>query len=414
MFMFSIVCNSQYLPYIKGFINSIGDTIIFCDETDDIDIIADIEEVSELAGRYLILDISLVDDLEDFLYALEKLRFKKERLQVIIFAPDKFPGDLWISRIVQFGIYDIINPKSSDVNIKEYLLEQLIKVTEQPSTYADVLHWDNNQRSKVQDISVSTHFAESKENNSAFDTPSDFPIPEQKVEVIEKTVTITQNNIMGVVTIAVAGTLHRIGTTHLCIMIAEYLKSVNYNVALAELHESNHFYCISQSYDDVKNEDDKYILDEITFYPYNSKLSISEILLDDYDYVILDMGLYSECDRNEFRRADLKLLVNGAKEWEIQFLRDIMHENSKYLAKYYYLFNFCNHETLSYVQKIWKGYQVNKIPYMPNPFLYQDTEVTEYFDKLLKNIIPEQEKKRNSKIFSHLFSFGKKVKNYGI
>lgn len=377
--MFSLICDKPYLPILKEFITSINETVIYCDENDSIDVQADIEEISNIAGRYLILDISLVNDDDEFILSIEKLKFKKINMRIIILAFGCKYGDELISRLVKLGIYDIINPSASmdDEEIRLFIADSLKKCIDKPASYSDAARWDNERRSKIKQIEISN------ENNKK-DFKATYKIPEKEVVEVEKIVTVIKDNIIGTVVIALAGVMNRSGTTHLSIMTGVFLSKSGFKTAIVEFNKSGHLQAIADSYMIYDGKSEKFTFNSIDF--YFGDIDIANILKNKYDYILLDMGLIYEADSRELMRANKRIITAGVKEWEIKELEKFLSDNL-YGNEFRFVFNFCDTNTFSYLKKELKGFDIHRGIYRPNPFI-SDNGDSEFFEELLSGALP--------------------------
>lgn len=396
--MFLLIVNKKYIPPLKTVISNLGDTIFFCDEKDDIDVIEDIEEISLLAGKYLILDSSLNVDLEELLLALEQLRFKKDKLQYIILAPDKIKGDIVISRLVQFGIYNIISFSSTEEkDIYSTLWDKINSFLENPATYKDAIEWDNNKRDKIQVNNLSDEIQPKKDFIQIIEENKErFKLKTFESVKKEKVITVIKENLLGKITISVAGVIPHIGTTHFSIMVATFLKSLKFKVAILEFHESSDFESLYKNFSNTEI-DNGFTIDNIDFYSYNS-VEIMEIIQKKYDYIILDMGVFHKCNKSEFYRADEKFLISGSKVWEIPHLEIILKNEIKFLDGISFLFNFSSHKEFNFIKKNMKGLLVNQIPFNPDSFDITKENEFQLQKDILKKIIPNQKPKSNLSI----------------
>lgn len=281
----------------------------------------------------------------------------------------------------------------------------------------DIIHdllFKPKTRNEVKKDIIENELKIKNENNSM---NKDKVIENVTEKIIEKTV----EKIVGTVTIAVAGTISRIGTTHTALSIAEFLKNYNYKVAMLEYHNSDHFRCILSSYEDVQELNNSYLFDNLYFYPYNEELSVLNTLQENFNYIVLDMGKYAECDISEFKRSNIKIIVSGVKDWEIKDLELILKNNDKeYLKNINYYFNYTDDENFERMKSNMIDEEVGQLNCFQsqlnaNPFLINKENI-KCFKELLKGILPivsNSSNIKNSGIFSSFKSKFDKLKNKG-
>lgn len=372
--MYAVICSPDSWTEISKTIELAQEEALFKSIDTDIDPMAEFEKISRISVKYLIIDITAIQDHKKLITAIRRYRIKNDRTQIIVIAPNCLPGNELIHAMVTMGIYDIIAPKIE--KLEELQLQDLLKeVIENPSTYKKAVKWD-----------INGHVVEE------YREPSPSKSKNIKIEretiIKEKTVTITKEKIVGTITIAVTGAMARIGTTHLAIQIAEFLKNSGDNkVAIIELHNTDSFNSICNAYEDVKKNSEYFSLDNLDFYPYNEDLSVLDILEKDYKYIIYDMGLYKECHLTEFKRANKRIIVSGVKDWELTELEDILRFNDTIYKNNYY-FNFADNNTFETVEENMDQLKCYQAVYNPNPFIISK-ETNEFFKTFLKDVIPE-------------------------
>lgn len=377
--MFAVITSPNFYNEIEQSINSKGSNILYKRVDNDIDILEEIERVNRIPIHVLIVDIFCVKEKKKIPQAIRRFRIRNSNARIIIIAPNFQPGNELLSILVTMGVYDIINPiseKMEDIIILPSLLEHI----ENPATYAKAVKWDISANEYIDD-----------------------KIKENEKVVVEKTRTLTieKDRIIGTVVIAVSGTMHRIGTTHTVLSLSKFLKELKYKVAVVELHKSQNFNSIKNSYTDTIEKDNMFTLDGIDYYPYNPKLGVLDVLQEDYNYVVIDMGIYNECNIIEFKRANERIIVSGIKDWELTELELILRTGDKILYKNKYLFNFADKNTFNFIRSNMNNLPCFLAPMNPQPF-HKNKEFNEVFKIMLKDVLPKIEQKENASILKKL------------
>lgn len=331
----------------------------------DIDIMGEVERLSSMAFNFLILDMSCLEDYRRVPQAVRKLMLNNENLRVIVIVPQKFSGSEVISNLISMGIYDIIGQRENEEkNITPILIEHF----ENPSTYAKAIKWDEG-------------FARKKELEKEFIDTGRKSGGDLQAKTIEK------DKIVGTVVIAVVGTMSRIGTTHTAISIAKYLMDNRHGVALVELHDSLAFERIKNYYENVVEKKGMFSLGGMDFYPFDPSRAVSDLLLEDYSYIILDMGVYEKCNIAEFRRAHERIVVSGVKDWELDELEELIESENKNFKNRYY-FTFASDEMFELVKSSMDSLPCFQAPYNPQPF-DDSEECAKVFSSMLRNVLPQ-------------------------
>lgn len=368
--MFAVITSPQFWKEIEQVINSMEEDVLFQKIDEDIDLSEELEKVSRISVKYLIIDISCVADQGKITQSIMNYKMKRESTRIIIIAPNCLPGNPIMSFLFSLGIWDFLNPKGDKGDLT--IIESLNECLQRQPSYQKGVKW----------------FIGSQENDSQVSNIKE-KIKLEK-EVSERTVVIEKGKLLGTVVIAVVGAMNRIGTTHTVISLTKFLKDLNYNVAVMELKKSQAFTAIKNSYEDVKIDGNMFTLEGIDFYPYSENLSVLDILQDEYDYLILDMGVYDDCNIDEFRRANVRVIVSGVKDWELTKLELILNSDERIFKNKYY-FTFSDVSLFKMVKDNMDKLQCYQAPYNPQPFEVSK-ECNTVFNELLKEFIPEVKK----------------------
>lgn len=363
--MVAIISGPEYWIDIDEAIRKINTEIAYRKIDRDIDILGEVERLNSLDISCVIIDISCLEDYRRLPQAIRKIMLSKETLRVFVIAPQKFSGNEVISNLISMGIYDIIGQKENE---EKNITPLLVELFENPSTYAKAVKWDEG-------------FARQKEKEKEFIEKGYGKYANAQTKTIEK------DKILGTVVIAVVGTMSRIGTTHTAISIAKFLMDNRHGVAVVEMHSSFTFDCIKNAYDNVVEKKNMFSLAGIDFYPFDPAMSVSDLTLDDYSYIILDMGIYSKCNIAEFKRAQERVIVSGVKDWELNELEELIESDDKNFKNRYY-FTFSNNAMFELVKSSMNSLPCFQAPYNPQPF-EDSEECSKVFAGMLRNVLPQ-------------------------
>lgn len=386
--MYAVICKPMFWKEIEQAVTSKNEQIIYKKIDEEIELTSELERVGRLSVKHLIIDISsVVEDENKIIDILMRYRIINEKTQIIIIAPNMLQGNMFLHKLVSItAIYDILTPCGEDMIILPLLLE----VIENPSSFKHAVRF-------LLDDSVELLSGNNKEDEVVNSNTE--VIRSNNSKVIHKTVNIIQERVLGIGVIAVAGSINRIGTTHTVISLANFLNKQKYNVAVVEYHNSNHFNCIKNAYEDIELKGDRFILNGVTYYPYSNTLSLANVFEEDYKYVILDMGLYESCNLEEFLRANVRIITNGVKDWEIKGLEGILRLNHS-IHKNKYVFNFSDKYNFENIKDNMDQLQCYQLPYNPNPFVIS-AEEERLYKILLKEILPTSNNKDKSNTISN-------------
>lgn len=181
--------------------------------------------------------------------------------------------------------------------------------------------------------------------------------------------------------IAIAGTQHRIGTTHLALLITTYLNESGRKAFYLERNDSNHILEVLNRYQSIKTADGYYRLHNCNIIPNYAAGSLS--INDKLIVTILDYGCVKECNLEDFKKADIRLIVAGAREWEQEATEDALkrfrgEKNIKFL------FNFLDGNQFRSISKYMDQLDSSRIPYEPNLFKYKRSD---HLDDFIMNLM---------------------------
>lgn len=303
----------------------------------------------------LIIDLNCVIDLEDeIIQALEMYRVMYNESRVILLATNYEAGDSLLTACFQMGIYDLII--TDDFNeVKNELLDSL-------------------QRGKT--FKDSIRFKEKKGT-------------EEKL-IIKSEVKQVVNKVM----LAITGTDPRMGVTHLAIMMAGFLRSRGFRIALVERNESKDFSAIKESFDAIAFEYG-FSIGSIDYYPACTDEVLNMVVGKAYNFIILDYGDVTETDFVEFNKCEKQFIVCGSKPWETQSLNRLFSMFPENVLKnYHYLFNFTEKKNRAALKKGMGVLEQVYFPsYVPDPFNSHDFVNAE---EIFAQYLPVPEEKRNS------------------
>lgn len=173
-------------------------------------------------------------------------------------------------------------------------------------------------------------------------------------------------------TIAVAGSMGRMGTTTQALQIAKAYLLQGYNPCYIALDGSDFVHNIASFYNDAEVDEDlgkvAYEYLDLFYNPDN----IKRIMDLDYDCFVYDYGVFSDGDFNRlsFMEKDAKIVVCGGKPSEITSANKITQ--SAFYSDVYYVFSFIAQEEqnniLDFMEEL--GEKTFFPGYIPNPFTY--------------------------------------------
>lgn len=196
--------------------------------------------------------------------------------------------------------------------------------------------------------------------------------------------------------VAITGAQSRVGTTHIAIMITSYL---NYYLKKTVYIENNNHLVVQtilNHYSSIKCCDAVYQIFQCPM----QKEPYPEKNMDQYKIQVIDYGQFSDLNKEEFLKADIRLMVLGTKDWELSFAQKALRELDEY-SDIQYLFNFIDGKTYFNMLKSMRGKSCIRVPFHANPFLVKENEpVREFVETCMKEMLRE---KKSNFIKRHLW-----------
>ncbi len=165
------------------------------------------------------------------------------------------------------------------------------------------------------------------------------------------------------ITIAIAGTQQRVGVTHFAIRLCKYFLQAGKGCLYQERNHSGHVSRIRSCYQQVPDKEGIYEVEGIAMTTRES----SEKITAQYQVTVLDYGCLSKDNLYDFLKADQKLLILGAKDWELQHSEQILDMTAEY-KDITYLFNFLDGRQFRRVCKSMGNKNCRRLPYEPDPY----------------------------------------------
>lgn len=165
------------------------------------------------------------------------------------------------------------------------------------------------------------------------------------------------------INIAVAGAQPRIGVTHFAFRLCCYYKGINYKCLYIEKNSSGSVRAIKNRYYGGMADKGIFMLNGIALQAFSWQESIPA----DYQAVVMDYGILTEDNMAEFLTADIKLLLLGAKDWELDSSEKVL-KLAAGQRDIIYLFSFMNGKQFYSAIKSMNNAACYRIPYEPDPF----------------------------------------------
>ncbi len=144
--------------------------------------------------------------------------------------------------------------------------------------------------------------------------------------------------------IGLIGTHSGVGVTHTGLLIAGFLGNVlGRKTALVEMNTHKDFEQIEEAYYGKGEMTSRLFKMKHVFYYKNVKQwETTDILNEDYEYIIFDFGSDMKKSQDEFLRCDKKIVISSLSDWKRKYLVQFIQSNQdiKGYSSWMYLFIF--------------------------------------------------------------------------
>ena len=166
------------------------------------------------------------------------------------------------------------------------------------------------------------------------------------------------------VTIAIAGTQPRIGVTHFAFRTCRYFSGNKKACLYEEKNDSGCVISIKNCYEEAPVKDGIVILNGIHMRGLGQEVQPD---CRGYRALVRDYGCLTKNNMSDFLSCDIKLLIMGAKDWELEQSEGVMKMAAEY-KDICYLFNYLNGRQFQAVLRSMKHMLCYRIPYEPDPY----------------------------------------------
>lgn len=315
-----LICSVEYRNIIHSVLQK--NEVIFHEalagNTNDRNFLQYVKTNTNIFSDYeaVIIDIgALADSAEEIIEAIESLRYYDDSIRIVV-VNGRDDSYKIMHECFLNGIYNLIY-------VEEFvaLKEKLEKCILNGMSYKDALVFRDEE-----------------------------DIGERKTTKKEPPKIIHQN-------IIYIGSQHRIGLTHSVILSAYTLRKAGYLVAVVDCTSTCDILKLKNMYDIYwRNEGCSFELENIDFYVKPSGKN-SSLPGDEYNFVLYDMGAYGGVlpgEKEIITQADERIIVSGAKPWELSPLKQLLDELAPVDEgiTYKYLFNFVAKDMQADIKKM--------------------------------------------------------------
>lgn len=184
--------------------------------------------------------------------------------------------------------------------------------------------------------------------------------------------------------IGLVGTHPGVGVTHTGIMLTCFIRSVlGGRTAFLEMNAHKDFSRIEKMCLGKREEMNKFCLKKVTYYKQVNQKEITDIMNEDYDYIVIDFGSELNNNKMEFLRCDKKFVISSITDWKRDSLSQFIQTNriTKGHDAWIYLFIFGQNKDITCIKREEK-IKAKIIGYEPNPYVVSN-EIISLFHSII-------------------------------
>ena len=165
-------------------------------------------------------------------------------------------------------------------------------------------------------------------------------------------------------TIAIAGAEPRIGVTHLAFRLSKFFIQQKRKCLYQEMNNSGCVWSMKSCFEEVEVRKG---ICKIEGIPMQQCIQSGQGATSGFQITVQDYGSLTKQNIAQFLSAEVKLLVLGAKDWELGFAEQALNMVAEY-KDIVYLFNFLNGRQFQKAMKSMERKNSYRLPYEPDPF----------------------------------------------
>jgi hypothetical protein len=303
------------------------------------------------ANRFVADLSALKDTTGEVVEAIAAFRAMYADTRVIVIA-DREPDDsILFGRLFEIGVYDIVRDLGGDALkkclttgvTKEEACAILIAGYPQPPLP------DSGERhaARTPQAVIAASVAEPPPMREKITANRDFKKHKQFV------------------TVAVCATEPHMGATHHALLVTKFLCGAGFKACYLEANERRNILFLSRAYPVNANERRRLLQFKGTDMYFDFKLP--EIVGAGYDFLIFDFGRFDELEPASFLTKDIKLVVGGAKAWEMPAYAPVF-EAIEGCRDVQFIMNHAPPNEQTNIRSLMGRYKTHFADYAPCPF----------------------------------------------
>lgn len=330
---------------------------------------------------YFVIDLSALSDTEEeILAAINAFHNMYHSRVVVITGP--YAGSRLIAALVEQGIYNIVTAQDQP-GIREQLIKcfSLEGMNQEDAKIACYGYETPKAEAEIEPAGAKPVPPKREPPISANTIPPSFTNSRTPPAIIKpKSARLKQQ-----ITIALCGAGRRIGTTHQALLLTAFLHKTGFKVCYLEANNHRSIALLERVYDVDKDPKQAGLISLEGLDMYYGYL-FPEVAAKNYEFFVFDFGSFEEIPVEVFLTKDIKIIVGGAKAWELQHYESIYQGIAGY-KDLNYILNFVPEGEQSIMLSLLKEYK-NQVYFSDYaPYLFDKTVNRHIYLKLFERFL---------------------------
>ena len=299
----------------------------------------------------LVVDLSAVKDTGDeVIEAISAFRNMYADIRVIVIADREPEGSPIFARLFKLGVYDIVTALD-DGALKKCLTTGMTK--------GEAL----THKVETPDLTKNAQKEEQTAPAPRETVTAAAPEPPPVREKIRANRDFKKHKQF--VTVAVCATEPHMGATHHALLVTKFLSTAGFKACYLEASERRNILYLARAYSVNANERKHLLQFEGVDMYFDFKLP--EVVGAGYDFYVFDLGRFAEIEAASFLTKDIKIVVGGAKAWEMSAYSPVF-DAVEGCRDIQFILNHAPPGETDSIRALMGGYKTHFAEYAPYPF----------------------------------------------
>ncbi|HAA25602.1 MAG TPA: serine/threonine protein kinase [Ruminiclostridium sp.] len=191
------------------------------------------------------------------------------------------------------------------------------------------------------------------------------------------------------VEVSVSGIQKGAGVTHFCFMFGIWLQNHGFKTAVIEYCQNRDLLALCKliGKDNIYAKYGYYRIQGLSVFPSMDQEKIDSFCRADFDYIIIDYGIYDEYVAQMLRRSDVKLVIAPGADWKMPQVRFFMDKFGNIFddRNTFMLFPMQDRRSINVIKSYFRFRNIITVPYASNPWK-QDNKLKSEIEKLYSRL----------------------------